>query len=138
MAGSTSSRRYPQGVRLAYNRSYGGNVAGSYSVTLRPDITLTVGDELHLLDAKFRLQEVERGTAAQEELAGHADHELAKQGGLAKDALQSGNREAARLSDALVVAPRRVRAHALPEARWAGAMRFQRETRRPPRRRCAR
>ena len=27
-------------------------MAGSYSVTLRPDITLTVGDELHLLDAK--------------------------------------------------------------------------------------
>ena len=43
---------FPEGVRLACNRSYGGNMAGSYSVTLRPDITLTVGDELHLLDAK--------------------------------------------------------------------------------------
>ena len=52
---------FPQDVKLAYNRSYGGNMAGSYSVTLRPDITLTVGDELHLLDAKFRLQSI--GTA---------------------------------------------------------------------------
>ena len=42
---------FPQDVKLAYNRSYGGNMARSYSVTLRPDVTLTVGDELHLLDA---------------------------------------------------------------------------------------
>jgi len=49
---------FSQDVKLAYNRSYGGNMAGSYSVTLRPDITLTVGDELHLLDAKFRLQSI--------------------------------------------------------------------------------
>jgi len=47
-----------QDVALSYNRSYGGNLAGSYSVALRPDITLTVGDELHLLDAKFRLQSI--------------------------------------------------------------------------------
>jgi len=53
---------FPQDVTLSYNRSYGGNMAGSYSVTLRPDITLTVGDELHLLDAKFRLQSIGAAT----------------------------------------------------------------------------
>ncbi len=37
-------------------------MAGSYSVTLRPDITLTVGNELHLLDAKFRLQSIGAAT----------------------------------------------------------------------------
>ena len=59
---------FPQDVKLAYNRSYGGNMAGSYSVTLRPDITLTVGNELHLLDAKFRLQSI--GAATIESAAG--------------------------------------------------------------------
>jgi predicted component of viral defense system (DUF524 family) len=37
-------------------------MAGSYSVAPRPDITLTVGDELHLLDAKFRLQSLSAAT----------------------------------------------------------------------------
>ena len=58
---------FPQDVKLSHNRSYGGNMAGSYSVTLRPDITLTVGDELHLLDAKFRLQSI--GVATNESAA---------------------------------------------------------------------
>jgi hypothetical protein len=49
---------FPGDVGLAYNRSYGGNMSGSYSVTLRPDITMTVRNELHLLDAKFRLQSI--------------------------------------------------------------------------------
>ena len=53
---------FPGGVRLAYNQSYGGNMRGSYSVPLRPDITLTVGEELHLLDAKFRLQSLPEAT----------------------------------------------------------------------------
>jgi predicted component of viral defense system (DUF524 family) len=53
---------FPKEIRLAYNRSYGGNMAGSYSVALRPDITLTVGEELHLLDAKFRLQSIVAAT----------------------------------------------------------------------------
>lgn len=54
------------GLRLAYNREFSprtAELAGrSYSVTLRPDIALTVpagpGHGLHLLDAKFRLQRV--------------------------------------------------------------------------------
>jgi hypothetical protein len=53
---------FPGGVQLAYNQSYGGNMCGSYSVPLRPDITLTVGGELHLLDAKFRLQSLPDAT----------------------------------------------------------------------------
>lgn len=53
---------FPGGVRLAYNQSYGGDLGGSYSVTLRPDITLTVGDQLHFLDAKFRLQSIPAAT----------------------------------------------------------------------------
>ncbi len=39
--------RYPGNVELAYNRSFGGNRRGSYSVTLRPDITLDVGAARH-------------------------------------------------------------------------------------------
>ena len=53
---------FPQDATLSYNRSYGGNLAGSYSVTLRPDVTLAVGDELHLLDANFRLQSIGAAT----------------------------------------------------------------------------
>jgi hypothetical protein len=48
--------RYPGDVELAYNRSFGGNLRGSYSVTLRPDITLDVGAVRHFLDAKFRVE----------------------------------------------------------------------------------
>ena len=48
--------RYPGAIELAYNRSYGGNLKGSYSVTLRPDITLDIGGVRHLFDAKFRVE----------------------------------------------------------------------------------
>ena len=41
--------RYRGDVELAYNRSFGGNLRGSYSVTLRPDITLDVRGRAPLL-----------------------------------------------------------------------------------------
>ncbi len=49
-------------VQLWYNRSFsrsGAAGARSYSVPLRPDITLRVGDRLHLFDAKFRVDQFE-------------------------------------------------------------------------------
>ena len=48
--------RYPGDIELAYNRSFAGNLGGSYSVTLRPDITLDVGETRHFFDAKFRVE----------------------------------------------------------------------------------
>jgi predicted component of viral defense system (DUF524 family) len=63
--------RYCGEVELAYNRSFGGNLRGSYSVTLRPDITLDVGPVRHFLDAKFRVerrsQAETQGEAAEDE-----------------------------------------------------------------------
>lgn len=46
------------GVELHYNRSFSRSNAQwrSYSVALRPDIVLKVGDTLHLFDAKFRIE----------------------------------------------------------------------------------
>ena len=48
---------YEGGVELHYNRSFSRRNATwrSYSVPLRPDIVLKVGDTLHLFDAKFRI-----------------------------------------------------------------------------------
>lgn len=45
------------GVELHYNRSFSRSNTQwrSYSVTLRPDIVLKVGETLHLFDAKFRI-----------------------------------------------------------------------------------
>jgi hypothetical protein len=49
------SIRYGDDTELTYNRSFRGNGHGSYSVALRPDITLRRGSMLHLFDAKFRV-----------------------------------------------------------------------------------
>jgi hypothetical protein len=48
---------FPGGIELHYNRSFSraNSKWKSYSVPLRPDIVLKVGDTLHLLDAKFRV-----------------------------------------------------------------------------------
>lgn len=48
---------FEDGVELHYNRSFSRSNTQwrSYSVTLRPDIVLKVGDTLHLFDAKFRI-----------------------------------------------------------------------------------
>jgi len=59
--------RYPGEVELAYNRSFGGNLRGSYSVTLRPDITLDVGDVRHFFDAKFRVERKAAVTTSSDE-----------------------------------------------------------------------
>ena len=49
------SIRYGDDTELSYNRSFRGNGHGSYSLALRPDITLRRGSTLHLFDAKFRV-----------------------------------------------------------------------------------
>jgi uncharacterized protein len=49
------SIRYPGDVELFYNRSFRGGGQGSYSLALRPDITLQHRRRLHLFDAKFRV-----------------------------------------------------------------------------------
>jgi hypothetical protein len=49
------SIRYQDDTELSYNRSFRGNGHGSYSLALRPDITLRRGSTLHLFDAKFRV-----------------------------------------------------------------------------------
>ena len=48
---------FPGGIELHYNRSFSraNSTWQSYSVPLRPDIVLKVGDRLHLFDAKFRV-----------------------------------------------------------------------------------
>lgn len=48
---------FPGGIELHYNRSFSrsNSTWRSYSVPLRPDIVLKVGDTLHLFDAKFRV-----------------------------------------------------------------------------------
>jgi len=70
------------GVRLAYNRSFGPRGSGprSYSVGLRPDISLSVPQGpsagLHLLDAKFRLQSLAAwGATSDDEPAAEAEAE---------------------------------------------------------------
>ncbi|HEY6554048.1 MAG TPA: nuclease domain-containing protein, partial [Vicinamibacteria bacterium] len=48
---------WPDGTSLVYNRSFTPSDRRSYSVTLRPDVTLEApGAGLHLFDAKFRLE----------------------------------------------------------------------------------
>lgn len=48
---------WPEGTSLAYNHSFSPSDRRSYSVPLRPDVTLEVpGAGLHLFDAKFRLE----------------------------------------------------------------------------------
>ncbi len=60
-------------VELWYNRSFSRSSTAwsrSYSVPLRPDITLRVGDRLHLFDAKFRVDQfkiLEEETMAEDE-----------------------------------------------------------------------
>jgi len=49
------SIRYGDETELSYNRSFRGNGHGSYSLALRPDITLRRGSTLHLFDAKVRV-----------------------------------------------------------------------------------
>jgi len=46
-------------IELWYNRTFSRSRPGSpsYSVPLRPDVTLRIGDRLHLLDAKFRVDQ---------------------------------------------------------------------------------
>ncbi|MCZ7664808.1 MAG: DUF2357 domain-containing protein [Thermoleophilia bacterium] len=60
-------------VELWYNRTFSRKrpTSPSYSVPLRPDITLRVGPELHLFDAKFRVErfEVTENDLADEEVA---------------------------------------------------------------------
>lgn len=48
---------FPGGIELHYNRSFSraNSKWQSYSVPLRPDIVLRIGDTLHLFDAKFRV-----------------------------------------------------------------------------------
>jgi len=50
--------KYPNKINLYYNKSFSGNKPaakkGSYSVTLRPDIILEIGEKLYLFDAKFK------------------------------------------------------------------------------------
>ncbi len=52
---------WPDGTGLAYNQPFSPSGRGSYSVPLRPDITLSIPSGanagLHLFDAKFRLDE---------------------------------------------------------------------------------
>ncbi|MDZ4064647.1 MAG: nuclease domain-containing protein, partial [Coriobacteriia bacterium] len=64
---------FEDGVELHYNRSFSRSNTQwrSYSVTLRPDIVLKVGDTLHLFDAKFRIdrwavEDFDAGAAANE------------------------------------------------------------------------
>ena len=53
--------QFDRDVELSYNRTYSMNqgVSRSYSVPLRPDISLRLGDRLHLFDAKFRIEKWE-------------------------------------------------------------------------------
>lgn len=69
------------GVELHYNRSFSRSNPhwASYSVPLRPDIVLKVGETLHLFDAKFRIEgwaveesEVEAVAAENDDRAGRA------------------------------------------------------------------
>lgn len=53
------SINYSGGISLSFNKPYGGNSASSYSVSLRPDISLRRGGDLHLFDAKFKYVNVE-------------------------------------------------------------------------------
>lgn len=65
------SLSFPGSVELQFNRSYPGNSNKSYSVSLRPDISLKAGGRLHLFDAKFkydRLTFVEEPPADEAEL----------------------------------------------------------------------
>ncbi|HZJ02414.1 MAG TPA: DUF2357 domain-containing protein [Thermoleophilia bacterium] len=48
--------KFESDVELSYNPTFAGNLGGSYSVRLRPDIGLRVGEQLHLFDAKFRVE----------------------------------------------------------------------------------
>jgi uncharacterized protein len=47
-------------IRLFYNKTYSGNRprSGSYSLPLRPDIALEIGNDKHLFDAKFKLHQL--------------------------------------------------------------------------------
>jgi predicted component of viral defense system (DUF524 family) len=48
-------------IQLSYNRTFSRNrpVPDSYSLALRPDISLRLGNRLHLFDAKFRIDQWE-------------------------------------------------------------------------------
>jgi hypothetical protein len=49
---------YGKDLHLSYNRTFnrGQTISSSYSLPLRPDISLRSGDRLHLFDAKFRIE----------------------------------------------------------------------------------
>lgn len=54
------SVRFGDHVEVVYNRGFAGDHPtakfGSYSLNLRPDVLLRVGDELYVFDAKFRVE----------------------------------------------------------------------------------
>jgi hypothetical protein len=55
------------GVAVAYNRTF-APPAGSYSVTLRPDVTVQIGDNLWLFDAKYKADRATRLDDDEQEL----------------------------------------------------------------------
>jgi len=60
---------YKDDIRLSYNWTFSRNraVSHSYSLPLRPDISLRIGGRLHLFDAKFRIEKWEMPEAAESE-----------------------------------------------------------------------
>jgi predicted component of viral defense system (DUF524 family) len=48
-------------IQLSFNQSYTRKGGGSYSVTLRPDVSLLYNDELFLFDAKYKFNTVVEG-----------------------------------------------------------------------------
>ena len=53
--------QFGRSLELSYNRTFSRSqtVSSSYSLPLRPDISLRIGDRLHLFDAKFRIEKWE-------------------------------------------------------------------------------
>lgn len=52
---------FPHGFKLKYNKSFWRYGGGSYSVTLRPDVVLEIGNKKFVFDAKFKLDKIEMG-----------------------------------------------------------------------------
>ncbi|SET45481.1 PD-(D/E)XK nuclease superfamily protein [Natronincola peptidivorans] len=46
-------------VSLSYNRTFRKGEKASYSLTLRPDIVLEIGEARYIFDAKFKIQKIE-------------------------------------------------------------------------------
>lgn len=53
-------------IKLWYNKTYSKG-KGSYSVTLRPDVVLEIGDDKYIFDAKFKLESINWNDADEEE-----------------------------------------------------------------------